>query len=259
MTRLWQTAARRRRLGVARRRPRTVREHRFGVSGRRVRRARCRSDADPVQRSGRASGDREAARLPADKLFRVRTSTTASGDLLASTSLNEAADTRRPRRACRGAPAPAARRWRLVARRIGRAGGGTEPPRRFNRRDKRDHALAAKSDGYATGLIVYTLRQAGVSGRAPIDQERLAMAEGSPAAGSRRRSGMARLARPLAQLRSRARRFERRTVAAGCSCPTPPRRSRRWDCSRRNERRKALPLRSLKRTGGHCSFLAGVL
>ena len=51
-------------------------------------------------------------------------------------------------------------------------------------------------------------------GRARNNQERPAMAQSSPATHSHRRSGMARLARSLSQLRPRARRCQRRTLAA---------------------------------------------
>ncbi len=153
---------------------------------------------------------RQAARRTCGTIMPVRTSTTASGACWRPHRCRAVAAVRRSRRL---SVSCSAGRAKMAAGRSNGLGGWrwnrTAAP--FQSPGQRDQELAAQSDGYATGLIVYTLRQAGVPAEHAIDQERPAMAQSSPAADSRRRSGMARLARPLSQLRSRARRCQRRS------------------------------------------------
>jgi len=92
--------------------------------------------------------------------------------LLASTSLNETLT--RPQRD--GLIAELQRRqhddggWSLEGLGDWRWDRATAP---FQSPGRRDLALAARSDGYATGLIAYTLRQAGLSAEQPIVRKAL--------------------------------------------------------------------------------------
>ena len=167
---------------------------------------------------------------------------------MASTSLPSVL-TRRSRRACAELQRRQRRRWRLVADGLGRVAVEQDQPRHFNRRDHaigarravrwvrdRSHRLHAQASRcVAEHRSIKKGRQWLRATRLPI---RVGDREWPPGAPTRSIT-IASTAVPEANR------------GGGCSCPTRPRRLRRWDCSHRNER--ALPLRSRKRTGGYCS------